>query len=131
MPDLKGRRRRAAPAETAERGSVTAEFALALPAVVLVLLLVLGLGMHGAARVSVEEGARIAARELARGTSADTASRLAREAAGQDSSVHLGHEGEYAVVTLRRPVQVLGLLELTVDHEARAHVRIEQLPGAP
>ncbi|WP_198144759.1 TadE/TadG family type IV pilus assembly protein [Nesterenkonia jeotgali] len=50
-----------------ERGSISAEFALALPSVVLVLLLVLSLGLHGAAQVSLEAGAGAAARELARG----------------------------------------------------------------
>lgn len=112
-----------------EGGSVTAEFALALPGVVLVLLLVMSLAMHGAARIALEDGARAAARELARGESTSTAEQLARDTAGDDVSVAISAEGQYTRVVLTRPVTILGLVELTSEHSTEAHARTEHLAG--
>jgi hypothetical protein len=50
-----------------ERGSVTAEFAVALPAVVLVLGLALGALAVGSQSVRLQDAAGLAARALARG----------------------------------------------------------------
>lgn len=111
---------------------MTAEFALALPGVMLVLLLVLSLGMHGAAQVALEDGARAAARELARGEPAAVAESTAAQRAGSDVSVAVSAEGPYTSVELTRPVQVLGLITLEAEHSARAHARTEHLPaGSP
>ena len=59
----------------AERGAITAEFAVALPAIIMVLTLCLGALSVGVAQIRVDESARVAARELARG--ADESSALA------------------------------------------------------
>ena len=56
-----------------ERGSVAAELAVALPAVVAVIALAIGALMCGAVRVSLQDGAADAARLLARGESAGRA----------------------------------------------------------
>lgn len=114
-----------------ERGSVTTEFALAIPVVILVLLLVLSLGLQSAARVALEEGARAAARELARGETAATAEQIARSTAGHDVSVVISASGEYTTVVLTRQVRVLGLIELDAEQQAEAHARTEHLadPG--
>lgn len=116
-----------------DSGSVSAEFALALPAVVLMLGLLLGLGMHGAAQISLEEGARAAARELARGESQDQAVRTAVRISGEDVDVAFGADGGYARVTLSRPVRLMGLVELSTQQTAEAHARTEHIPasGAP
>ncbi len=53
----------------AEEGVITAEFAVALPAVTVVLALCLGAASTGAAQLKVEESARTAARAAARGDS--------------------------------------------------------------
>ncbi|NLS11008.1 pilus assembly protein TadE [Nesterenkonia sp. MY13] len=111
----------------AERGSVTAEFALAIPGIILVLLLVLSLGFQSAARVALEDGARAAARELARGETAAAAESIARETAGDDVSVAISAEGEYSRVVLTRQVSVLGLIELNAEQSAEAHARTEHL----
>lgn len=110
-----------------QRGSVTAEFALGLPAVVLVLLLVLGLAMHGAARVALEDGARAGARELARGESSAAAQQSIRSAAGDDVTVTISTEGEYTHVALTQPVQILGLVQVGTDIAAEASARTEHL----
>lgn len=112
-----------------EGGSVTAEFALGLPAVMLVLLLVIGMAMHGASRVALEDGARAAARELARGESAETAEQTARSAAGDEVAVVISAEGEYTRVVLTRPVRVLGLIQLDTELTSEASARTEHLAG--
>lgn len=53
----------------AEEGMITAEFAVALPAVTVVLALCLGAASTGVAQLKVEESARTAARAAARGDS--------------------------------------------------------------
>lgn len=53
----------------AEEGIITAEFAVALPAVTVVLALCLGAASTGVAQLKVEESARTAARAAARGDS--------------------------------------------------------------
>ncbi|WP_313987249.1 TadE family type IV pilus minor pilin [uncultured Rothia sp.] len=53
----------------AEEGVITAEFAVALPAVMVVLALCLGAASTGVAQLKVEESARTAARAAARGDS--------------------------------------------------------------
>jgi len=71
----------AAPSD--ERGSAVAEFAVALPAVLLVLCMVLGGIQLGALQVRVQDAAADAARSLGRGdTSAALAARLARQVPG-------------------------------------------------
>lgn len=116
-----------------DRGSVTAEFALAIPGVVLVLLLVISLAMQGAARIALEDGARAAAREMARGESASTAEQVARDAAGDHLEVSVSTEGQYTRVVVTRPVRVLGLIELNAEQEAEAFARTEHIadPGGP
>lgn len=53
----------------AEEGVITAEFAVALPAVTVVLAICLGAASTGVAQLKVEESARTAARAAARGDS--------------------------------------------------------------
>ncbi|RJN32584.1 TadE family type IV pilus minor pilin [Nesterenkonia natronophila] len=116
-------------ANSSERGSVTAEFALAIPGVVLVMLLVLSLAMQGAARIALEEGARAAARELARGESAATAEETLRQTAGDQLDVTIAAEGQYTAVVVTQPIRVLGLIELSAEQSAEAHARTEHLAG--
>lgn len=118
--------RHSAPAAS-ERGSVTAEFALAIPAVILVLLLVLSLAMQGAARVSLEDAARSAARELARGEATAVAEQTARDIVGAQVNIVISQSGTYSRVVLTQPVQILGLIELNVEQSAEAHARTEHL----
>lgn len=55
--------------DAAEEGVITAEFAVALPAVTVVLAICLGAASTGVAQLKVEESARTAARAAARGDS--------------------------------------------------------------
>lgn len=70
-----------------ERGSVTAEFAIALPAVLAVLVLLLGGVQVGGLQVRAQDAAADAARGLARGDSAGAvAGRLSTQLPGATSS---------------------------------------------
>ncbi|EXF24585.1 TadE family protein [Nesterenkonia sp. AN1] len=111
-----------------ERGAITAEFAVALPGVMLVLLLVLSLGLHGAAQVTLESGARAAARELARGEDPASAEAAARRITGEEVSFQLSHDQGYVTVELVRPVRVLGWVEVAMTQDAQATARVEDLP---
>jgi hypothetical protein len=71
------------PRAGSERGSAVAEFAVALPAVLLVLAMVLGGIQLGALQVRVQDAAADAARSLGRGDSAVVvAGRLAQQVPG-------------------------------------------------
>jgi Flp pilus assembly protein TadG len=85
-----------------DTGSVTAEFAVALPAVVLVLAACLT-GMQVAGQqLRLADAAAHAARSLARGEAADaTAARAAREVPG--AALAQWVDGDLACVTLRAP----------------------------
>lgn len=113
-----------------ERGSVSTEFAVALPGVVLILGLLLSLGMHGAAQVSLEEGARAAARELARGEDPAAAEQTASRVTGDEVSATISRDGGYSHVELTRPVRLLGLVELDMTQTAEASARTEHVPAA-
>lgn len=127
-PEAPGRRRR--PRTAGERGAVTGEFAAALPAAVLVLMLLISLAMHGAAQVSLEDGVRAAARETARGADEATAVEAARRVADEELEVSISRDGGYARVRAVRPVRILGLVEVALEQTAEAEVPVEHLPSA-
>ncbi len=96
LPAL-GRRR-------SERGAVTAELVVALPvllALTLVLVWLVGLGVG---QVRVVDGAREAARAVARGDDVDTARALAARVAGAGATVRVEDAGGQVVVTVERDV---------------------------
>ncbi|MGO1316847.1 MAG: TadE family type IV pilus minor pilin [Cellulomonadaceae bacterium] len=83
---------------------MTAELAVALPAVVLVLLAVLAVAAAGTARVHTADAARAAARVAALGEGHDEIRRVARAVAGADVEVSIGHDPPWVTVTVRRQV---------------------------
>ena len=107
-----------------EQGMVTAETALSLPAVVLVLLIVLAAVSAGFTQLRVADAARTAARQAAIGQ--DDYTGAAQRVAG---GVSLGVEqGELTCVTAARPVPgPLGGLGLT----ARARACTYTEPSSP
>lgn len=104
-----------------ERGAVTAELALGLP-----LLLGLTVGLvwllaAGAAQIRVVDGAREAARMLARGDSASASLARAADVAGPGSRFRIEQRGGEVEVTLTRPFAGPGgLLEALPDVDLRA-----------
>ena len=92
----------------AEEGVITAEFAVALPAVTVVLALCLGAASTGVAQLKVEESARTAARAAARGDSeAQIRSAVSRIDPAQSVQISVSPDGAVDVGEGRaRQVQV-------------------------
>lgn len=90
-----------------ERGSVTAEFAIALPVLVLVLLLGAGLLGATAARIRLEDAAADAARLAARGEDDGRASAVVARAV-PDAGVEIGRSDEFVCVTASVTVRLFG-----------------------
>ncbi len=87
-----------------ERGSVTAELAVGLPVVVLLLVAVLTLAAASTAQMRALDAARAAARALAVGED-DAAVRAAvTRVGGTGAEVSLVRGGEWVEVTVTRPV---------------------------
>ncbi len=111
------------------RGAVTAEFAVALPAVVLLLAFLLAGAAAGATQLRLEEGARGGARELARGGSAAEAAAVVRRLAGPSAVTALASDGGWLSVTVsdQVPGAVGSLVPWTLT--ARAWTRSEVRGG--
>lgn len=109
-----GRSRSPAVDTVADRGSVAAELALALPAVVLTLLL--GAGALGAAsrQVSLQDAAADAARLLGRGESA-AAAEAAVAASVSGAAVSPWHQGDLVCVTARLDVAVGAVIHVPLQ----------------
>ena len=91
-----------------ERGTVTAELAVALPAVLLVLAACLGALRLGAEQVRIVDAAALAARSTARGDAPAVSARLARAAGAERITTTRSADGLVCVVA-RRLTPVLGL----------------------
>lgn len=92
-----------------ERGSVTAELAVGLPAVVLALLLVLGVGAAGVTRLRCEQAARQAARVATLGEDDDEVRAAARRVAGASAAVVVERDGSWVTVRVGADVVPAGL----------------------
>ncbi|MFS0910238.1 TadE family type IV pilus minor pilin [Microbacterium sp. 179-I 3D2 NHS] len=102
---------RGSPVRSRDRGSVSAELALALPAVVLVMLL--GAGVLGAAsrHVALQDAAADAARLLGRGEGADAAHRVVG-AAVPGAAVSSSRSGDLVCVTASLDLSIGALVRV-------------------
>ena len=107
------------------RGAVTAEFAVALPGVLLLLALLLAGAAAGVTQLRLEEAARAGARALARGESPAAVEGIVRTLAGASATAAVAEEGEWLSVTVAH--RVGGPLGSTVPWTltARASTRSE------
>ena len=116
------------------RGSVTAETAVVLPALVLVAVLATWLISLVGAKLRCVDAARAAARSAARGEDpAEVAARV-RSSVGAGATAEVSDGGESVVVVVRlrnRPPGVLGALLPDVDVMADATARYEPGVGQP
>lgn len=85
-------------------GSVTAELAVAFPAVTALLALLLLAGGIGLNQLRIEEAARSASRAVARGDPEATAAEAARNIAGAAAAVSFGQDGNFVTVRVSAPV---------------------------
>jgi Flp pilus assembly protein TadG len=119
----------------AERGSATAETAVALPALLAVLAVcVWALGL-GAANLRCAEAARAAARAAARGESRKAVTEAATRAARRPAQVTWTSDGGYVTVRVswsaRPPIPLLARLVPASTVESEATARAEPTGGIP
>lgn len=109
------------------QGAVTAEFAVALPAVLLLLALLLAGAAAGVTQIRLEGAARAGARALVRGEDAATADGIVRRLAGESATSAVDSDGEWLTVTVSARVAgaVGSLVPWTLT--ARAWARGESL----
>lgn len=109
------------PARRCDSGAVTAEFAVALPAIVLVLVGGLTGISAGITQLRLEEAARAAAREVMRGDRPAAAAAVER-LAGDSAQLALSEEGDWTSVEVRTSlsIPVLSLLPLELSAQATA-----------
>ncbi|SKC05963.1 TadE-like protein [Arthrobacter sp. 49Tsu3.1M3] len=120
---------RASPPTAECRGAVTAEFAVALPSVVLLLAVLLAGSAAGVMQLRVEEAARGGARALARGAAAGEVGEIVRRLAGETADSEVMHDGEWQRVTVsgRVPGAVGTLIPWALSASVWAHA---EAPGA-
>lgn len=82
------------------RGAVTAEFAVALPAVLLLFALLLAGSAAGVTQLRLEEAARAGARALARGEDLATVGGIVRRLAGESATSAVDSDGPWRAVTV-------------------------------
>lgn len=87
-----------------DRGSATAETAVVLPVVVVLVVVLAFLGLGITEHVRVENAARVGTRELARGEDTAAATTAARRAAGPGAQVSVSRQGDWVQVTVTRRI---------------------------
>ncbi|NJC23417.1 Zn-dependent alcohol dehydrogenase [Arthrobacter pigmenti] len=110
---------------TGDAGAVTAEVAVALPAVVALIAVVLAAASVGLTQLRIEEAARAGAREIMRGESPEVVDATIRRIAGDGTQLAVESSGSFSSVVVSTTVDapVLNLFEL--DLSARAYATPE------
>ncbi|MHA7189068.1 TadE family type IV pilus minor pilin [Arthrobacter sp. MDT2-16] len=91
--------------DRAQQGSVTAEVAVVLPALVLLLALLLGTAHVGTVQLRLEEAARAGAREVMRGESNASVEQTVQRLAGRGASARVVSGSGWATVEVRSRVE--------------------------
>ncbi|GGW95735.1 TadE family type IV pilus minor pilin [Streptomyces chryseus] len=103
-----------------DRGYVTAEAAVVVPALVLFTMALVWALMAAAAQIQCVDAARTAARAAARQEPQDASIAVARRAAPHGARVGITREGDLVRVSVEAPAPGLGALPLTLRAEAVA-----------
>ena len=99
--------RRIRPTLSSEHGAVTAEFAVVLPAVVVVIAMILVLARFTMVSMACQDAAAVVVRELViaqDSAAAQAPTSIARRVAGDDTEVSLSYQSDAVVVETRCPV---------------------------
>jgi hypothetical protein len=112
-----------------DRGSVTAEAAVALPALVLVGVALASVVTLASAQLRCIDGAREASRAAARSEPAGVIHHLAVRAAPAGATVQVAEHGDKVSVTVRVRVQVLHGMLPDVALSAESTSLVEPRPG--
>ncbi|MFJ5698590.1 TadE family type IV pilus minor pilin [Arthrobacter sp. NPDC093139] len=133
IPTPRGRTNSPRGRTTDSRGAVTAEFAVALPAVLMLLVMLLAGSAAGITQLRLEEAARAGARALARGEEPATIDGIVRKLAGASATSVVVSDGEWLSVTVTdRAAGPLGSVvpwTLTAKAEARGEAAASWIPG--
>ncbi|WP_351229745.1 TadE family type IV pilus minor pilin [Streptomyces sp. NPDC002133] len=116
---------------SADRGSVTAEAAVAVPALVVFTMALVWALMAASAQIQCVDAARAGARAAARSEPEAAALAAARSAAPSGAQVSLGREGDLWRVRVEAPTPGPGALSLTLTAEAAALAEDTVGSGAP
>ncbi len=109
----------------------TAELAVALPVVVLVLVVCLSAVRWGVDQVRCVDAARVVARELARGDPQAQAVAHGRQAAPAQARIEVSRTPRLVVVTVSAPAPAaLGRIGVDLRPSAEAQAVVEVVPGA-
>jgi Flp pilus assembly protein TadG len=125
------------PDPRSQDGSITAETAVVLPVLVLVLVALMGVAHAVGVQLTVQDAARVGARAAARGESQAEVERLTRSVAPAGSAVTVSRSGGLVRVDVVAQVAPFGAAarlvpELTVDAEAvAADESTDALGGVP
>jgi hypothetical protein len=114
-----------------ERGTVTAELALTLPALVIALTAVLAVGQVVVVKVQCLDGARAAARMAARGEGDQKVVGAGRSAGPPGARVLLDRGGAEVAVQVSAPVRLALPGGPSVQISATARADAEQTSGPP
>ncbi|MCC2661245.1 MAG: hypothetical protein K0R37_2019 [Arthrobacter sp.] len=118
---------------TGSRGAVTAEFAVALPAVLMLLAMLLAGSAAGITQLRLEEAARASARALARGEDPAVVDGIVRKLAGASASSVVAADGEWQRVTVSdRMAGYLGhVVPWTLAAQAEARTESAESASVP
>ena len=125
------------PQPRSQDGSITAETAVVLPVLVLVLVALMGVAHAVGVQLTVQDAARVGARAAARGESQAEVERLTRSVAPAGSAVTVSRSGGLIRVDVVAQVAPFGAAarlvpELTVDAQAvAADESTDSLGGIP
>ena len=114
----------------AMRGSVTAELAVVLPAVTILLALLLLSVAAGMLQLRLEDGARAGARALARGDSSAQVRELVSGLAGEAAAVALETSDGYVTVTVQGRVGGVLSALMPWNQSAQATAKVESRGGS-
>lgn len=104
-----------------DAGTATAEFAVVMPAIVLLVIMLTGAAAVGFSQLRAFDAARSAAREIARGEPQAAVIDEAKKHAGDASSVVVRSDGGYSqvTVTIRLPAVIVFVDEVEAAATAR------------
>ncbi|PQZ96298.1 chromosome partitioning protein [Arthrobacter sp. MYb227] len=109
-----------------ESGSSTAETAVLLPAVALLLTLVVSAGAVGGEQIRIQQAASASARELARGTNTGDAMATAKRIGGNNVAVTLNSGARYAKVSVSAIIKIPLVGDIVLSAKASARKELSK-----
>lgn len=118
---------------SAERGSVTAELAVLLPAITLLFGIIIFTAQLGLTQLRLDDAARAGARQAARGEAVTGTVLAAKTIAGESSTVAVSASPDFVTVTVAASAQgpFAGMLGWRLSAQASARVEQSFPPEEP